>query len=293
MKLELNSNFYLADKPKTWTSQDLCTKFRKNYKFGKVGHSGTLDPLATGLMLLATNKYTKLFDYIDDTTKNYRVEALLGFKSETLDIMSEMIKTDDIVAVEHNDDIKKFFESKLGKSQQQPPKYSAVKVEGKRLYKYARQNKDVDIPMREIEIFNIENISYNLNIVTFDIKVSKGTYIRTIVSELGEFINTTAIVKNLKRINIGSLSTEDTRLISNVETLKNDSIIESIHWSEIIGLKELKVNENQIENIRNGNLIDSNEFSSSEKFAISFKKNLIEIYEPFSEDFFKPDKVFI
>ena len=98
MKLELNSNFYLADKPKTWTSQDLCTKFRKNYKFGKVGHSGTLDPLATGLMLLATNKYTKLFDYIDDTTKNYRVEALLGFKSETLDIMSEMIKTDDIVA---------------------------------------------------------------------------------------------------------------------------------------------------------------------------------------------------
>lgn len=293
MKLELNSNFYLADKPKTWTSQDLCTKFRKNYKFGKVGHSGTLDPLATGLMLLATNKYTKLFDYIDDTTKNYRVEALLGFKSETLDIMSEMIKTDDIVAVDHNDDIKKFFESKLGKSQQQPPKYSAVKVEGKRLYKYARQNKDVDIPMREIEIFNIENISYNLNIVTFDIKVSKGTYIRTIVSELGEFINSTAIVNNLKRINIGSLSTEDTRLISNVETLKNDSIIESIHWSEIIGLKELKVNENQIENIRNGNLIDSNEFSSREKFAISFKNKLIAIYEPFSEDFFKPDKVFI
>ena len=293
MKLELNSNFYLADKPKTWTSQDLCTKFRKNYKFGKVGHSGTLDPLATGLMLLATNKYTKLFDYIDDTTKNYRVEALLGFKSETLDIMSEMIKTDDIVAVDHNDDIKKFFESKLGKSQQQPPKYSAVKVEGKRLYKYARQNKDVDIPMREIEIFNIENISYNLNIVTFDIKVSKGTYIRTIVRELGEFINSTAIVNNLKRINIGSLSTEDTRLISNVETLKNDSIIESIHWSEIIGLKELKVNENQIENIRNGNLIDSNEFSSSEKFAISFKNNLIAIYEPFSEDYFKPDKVFI
>ena len=293
MKLELNSNFYLADKPKTWTSQDLCTKFRKNYKFGKVGHSGTLDPLATGLMLLATNKYTKLFDYIDDTTKNYRVEALLGFKSETLDIMSEMIKTDDIVAVDHNDDIKKFFESKLGKSQQQPPKYSAVKVEGKRLYKYARQNKDVDIPMREIEIFNIENISYDLNIVTFDIKVSKGTYIRTIVRELGEFINSTAIVNNLKRINIGSLSTEDTRLISNVETLKNDSIIESIHWSEIIGLKELKVNENQIENIRNGNLIDSNEFSSREKFAISFKNNLIAIYEPFSEDFFKPDKVFI
>ena len=293
MKLEFNSNFYLADKPKTWTSQDLCTKFRKNYKFEKVGHSGTLDPLATGLMLLATNKYTKLFDYIDDTTKNYRVEALLGFESETLDIMSEMIKTDDILAVDHNDDIKKFFESKLGKSQQQPPKYSAVKVKGKRLYKYARQNKDVDIPMRDIEIFNIENISYDLNIVTFDIKVSKGTYIRTIVRELGEYINSTAIVNNLKRINIGSLSTEDTRLISNVETLKNDSIIESIHWSEIIGLKELKVKENQIENIHNGNLIDSNEFSSREKFAISFNNNLIAIYEPFSEDFFKPDKVFI
>ena len=98
---------------------------------------------------------------------------------------------------------------------------------------------------------------------------------------------------NLKRINIGSLSFEDSRLISNVEALKNDSNIESIHWSEIIGLKELKVNENQIENIRNGNLIDSNEFSSREKYAISFENNLIAIYEPFSEDFFKPDKVFI
>lgn len=130
MKLELNSNFYLADKPKTWTSQDLCTKFRKNYKFGKVGHSGTLDPLATGLMLLATNKYTKLFDYIDDTTKNYRVEALLGFESETLDIMSEVTKNEDVVAVDRSDDIKKFFETKLGKSKQQPPKYSAVKVKG-------------------------------------------------------------------------------------------------------------------------------------------------------------------
>ena len=132
-----------------------------------------------------------------------------------------------------------------------------------------------------------------LNIVTFDIKVSKGTYIRSIVRELGEFINTTAIVNNLKRINIGSLSSEDSRLISNVEALKNDSYIESIHWSEIIGLKELKVKENQIENIRNGNLIDSSEFSNREKFAISFENNLVAIYEPFSEDFFKPDKVFI
>ena len=94
--MNLNSNFYLIEKPKSWTSQDLCTKFKKTYKFKKVGHSGTLDPNAEGLMLVATNSFTKLFDYIGNTNKTYYVKALLGFTSDTLDVDSDYKKVDDI-----------------------------------------------------------------------------------------------------------------------------------------------------------------------------------------------------
>ena len=89
MQLKLNSNFYFINKPKTWTSQDLCTKFKKIYNFDKVGHSGTLDPNAEGAMLIATNKYTKLFDYISNKEKTYVVKSLFGYNSETLDIDSD------------------------------------------------------------------------------------------------------------------------------------------------------------------------------------------------------------
>ena len=94
--MNYNSNFYLLNKPKSWTSQDLCTKFKKTYKFNKVGHSGTLDPNAEGLMLVATNSFTKLFDYIEDTSKSYYVKALLGYSSDTLDVDSDFKKTDNI-----------------------------------------------------------------------------------------------------------------------------------------------------------------------------------------------------
>ena len=92
MKLENQSDFYLLHKPKSWTSQDLCTFFKKKYKFKKIGHSGTLDPSAEGLMLIATNKYTKLFDYIENTNKTYEFEALFGFESATNDTDSELVE---------------------------------------------------------------------------------------------------------------------------------------------------------------------------------------------------------
>ena len=97
MKLENQSDFYLLYKPNSWTSQDLCTFFKKKYKFKKVGHSGTLDPSAEGLMLIATNKYTKLFDYISNKEKTYVVKSLFGYDSETLDIDSKRSEKSSVV----------------------------------------------------------------------------------------------------------------------------------------------------------------------------------------------------
>ncbi len=141
MKLEHNSNFYLINKPKTWTSQDLCTKFKRIYGFNKVGHSGTLDPNADGAMLIATNKYTKLFDYINNKDKTYIVKSLFGYDSETLDIDSDYKKIHDIDLNKIKNEFIKAVNSKKGESLQIPPKYSAIKVKGKRLYKYAREGR--------------------------------------------------------------------------------------------------------------------------------------------------------
>ena len=198
--MNLNSNFYLIQKPKSWTSQDLCTKFKKTYKFKKVGHSGTLDPNAEGLMLVATNSFTKLFDYIDNTNKTYNVKALLGYTSDTLDIDSEYSKIENIKADTYKKDIEKFLSNLVGDSIQTPPIYSAIKVQGKRLYKYARQNVEVEIPKRKITVYNTDLISLKNETVEFNITVSKGTYIRSIVDDMGQYLNTKSSLSTLSCI---------------------------------------------------------------------------------------------
>ena len=171
MQLKLNSNFYFINKPKTWTSQDLCTKFKKIYNFDKVGHSGTLDPNAEGAMLIATNKYTKLFDYISNKEKTYVVKSLFGYDSETLDIDSEFKKIHNINLNQIKEEFSEAVNNKLGESFQIPPKYSAIKVKGKRLYKYAREGREIDIPKRKINVKEIEILSLNKEKAEIKVKV--------------------------------------------------------------------------------------------------------------------------
>jgi len=130
MKSENRSNFYLINKPKTWTSQDLCSKFKYLYKFNKVGHAGTLDPNAEGLMLIATDKYTKLFNYTNETDKTYKVRALFGHSSDSIDTDTEVIKNEEIDLANSHDEIQVLLKNFLGLSMQKPPLYSAVKVDG-------------------------------------------------------------------------------------------------------------------------------------------------------------------
>ena len=293
MQLIHKSNFYLLVKPKTWTSQDLCTKLKKNFKFKKVGHSGTLDPNADGLMLLATNGYTKLFDYISNTNKTYKVIAMLGYSSPTLDVDSEITKHDDINAHKLQTQIQEFLTNLVGESTQTPPIYSAIKVKGKRLYKYARQNQDVEIPDRTIFVESTELLEVNDNKVTFEITVSKGTYIRSIVHQLGEYVNTHAIVETLTRTAIGSLNINHKSLNTNVESLNHNSTIMSLDWAEVINLPKIDLDVEMIETIRNGQLLPRNMFSNEENYIISIENNIVAIYKPFNEKYYKPEKVLV
>ena len=291
--MNYNSNFYLLNKPKSWTSQDLCTKFKKTYKFNKVGHSGTLDPNAEGLMLVATNSFTKLFDYIEDTSKSYYVKALLGYSSDTLDVDSDFKKTDSINSNVFEKEIQNFLNNLVGDSIQTPPIYSAIKVKGKRLYKYARQNIEVEIPKRNITVFNVNLISLNDETVEFDITVSKGTYIRSIVDDLGKSINTSAIVKELIRTGIGKLKSTNNNLITNVENLTLEDNISPLNWSEVIELPSIVLEDDKEKDIQNGQLLDRKLFNNSKKHIVIIDNQLKAVYEPFNNKYFKPDKVIV
>ena len=291
--MNLNSNFYLIQKPKSWTSQDLCTKFKKTYKFKKVGHSGTLDPNAEGLMLIATNSFTKLFDYIDNTNKTYYVKALLGYTSDTLDVDSDYEKVDNINADTYENEIEKFLSTLIGDSIQTPPIYSAIKVKGKRLYKYARQNVKVEIPKRKITVYNTNLIALNNETVEFDITVSKGTYIRSIVDDMGQYLDTKAIVKELNRTAVGNLKSTNKNLITNVENLKSSDPVQALNWSEVLDLPSVVLGINQENHIRNGQLLEKKYFKTSNKHLIIIDNKLKAVYKPFNEKYFKPDKVIV
>ena len=293
MQSDHKPNFYLLDKPKTWTSQDLCTKLKKNFNFNKVGHSGTLDPNADGLMLLATDSYTKLFDYIENTDKTYKATAILGYSSPTLDVDSDLIFHENINAVSFTKDIENFLGNLVGESFQTPPIYSAIKVKGKRLYKYARQNQEVDIPVRKIIVDNTELLSVESNKVTFQITVSKGTYIRSIVEELGKSLNTVAIVEKLTRTSIGNLDINHSKVNKNIEIMDYKSNLQSLDWKEVINLPILEINQELLKSVQHGQLILSSMFSNQEKYILSINNDAVAIYKPFNEKYFKPDKVLL
>jgi tRNA pseudouridine55 synthase len=181
----------------------------------------------------------------------------------------------------------------VGESTQTPPIYSAIKVKGKRLYKYARQNQDVEIPDRTIFVESTELLEVNENKVTFEITVSKGTYIRSIVQQLGEYVNTHAIVETLTRTAIGSLNINHKSLNTNVESLNNNSTIMSLDWAEVINLPKIDLDVEMIETIRNGQLLPRNMFSNEENYIISIENNIVAIYKPFNEKYYKPDKVLV
>ena len=293
MQLKLNSNFYFINKPKTWTSQDLCTKFKKIYNLDKVGHSGTLDPNAEGAMLIATNKYTKLFEYISNKDKTYIVKSLFGYDSETLDIDSEFNKIDNINLNQIKEEFSEAVNNKLGESFQIPPKYSAIKVKGKRLYKYAREGKEIDIPKRKINVKEIEILSLNNEKAEIKVKVSEGTYIRTLISDIAKDINTFGIVSELKRISIGNLDINHSSYINDIKKLDPKTTPDPLSQNEIIDLPILKVNKNDLINIKNGELMKNDLFKTKETYILEYDGYVVATYVPFNEKYFKPDKVII
>jgi tRNA pseudouridine55 synthase len=177
------NGFLLINKDSGITSSRVVQIVKKKFNFKKVGHLGTLDPMAEGLLILAINRATKFSSLLLQSNKTYQAEVTLGQQTDTDDAEGEITSTHQVMC--HQQEVEKKLLSFLGKSQQLPPAYSALKHKGKPMYKYAREGIQVDKEARTITIDEIDNISINLPTVSFDIACSKGTYIRSIARDLG------------------------------------------------------------------------------------------------------------
>ena len=237
--------FLLLDKEKGISSNQLVQKVKKSLSLKKVGHLGTLDPMATGLMILAINRATKFSSYFLESDKSYDASIQLGSSTDTDDAMGNIISSSDIIPNEK--DINKSLASFIGKSMQAAPFFSALKHKGKPLYKYAREGEFISKPPREINIFSIKNIICEHNKCSFIVHCSKGTYIRSIARDLGDKLNSGGHLSALRRLSQGTFNIKNAMTIENIELNKLITIEEA--FSE---LSEIQLDSNQTKFFMNG-----------------------------------------
>lgn len=210
----------IINKEKEYTSHDVVAKVKKILNEKKVGHTGTLDPNATGVLPILLGKGTKLSKYLINHNKIYEATLKLGEKTDTADIEGKIIEEKDVKKENlSKENIVKILQEFIGKSKQVPPMYSAIKVNGKKLYEYARRGEHVEIQPRTIEIYNIELIRTDLQNKTIEFRVycSKGTYIRTLCENIAERLHTIGYMKELNRIKVGEFKIEDSIRIEELE----------------------------------------------------------------------------
>jgi len=203
-------------KPKGWTSFDVVKKVRGILKEKKVGHAGTLDPFAEGVLILGTGLDTKNLTAISGLVKEYEATLTLGSKTDTFDLEGKVIETKDVPNIKF-ENIDAVLNSFLGEQLQMPPMYSAKKVNGQRLYKLARKNIEIKRDPCRINIYEIELINYNSPVLKFKVQCSKGTYIRVLGSDIAEKLCTVGHLTALKRIRVGDFPLDKAIQISELE----------------------------------------------------------------------------
>lgn len=269
---EVKNGILNIDKPQGITSHDVVDVIRKIFPNTKVGHTGTLDPLATGVLPICIGEATKLTNNITSENKEYKVQMLLGIETDTYDItgkiiLANVVKEDEIYIKER---IKRF----VGKQLQTPPMYSAIRVAGKHAYTLAREGKEVKLEPREIEIFSIENIEVNLQskIVSFDVSCTKGTYIRSLVNDIGKNIGCGATMMELRRIRTGNFSIEDSIPLYDYLNLEYFDMLDKIisieeYYKEA---KKVVLDESDYSKFLNGVVLD---LETNEKIVRIYLKN--------------------
>ena len=280
----------LVNKEKGYTSRDVVNIIGKILKTKKVGHFGTLDPLATGLLIIAIGSYTKLGNYLLDDSKDYIAEVLIGTSTDTYDVTGNVLKRKNNFCLDKKN-LEEALNSFKGKYMQEVPIYSAVKVNGRKLYDYARSGEKVKLPKKEVEIFDIKLLDFyekdKNNYFKFKVSVSKGTYIRSLINDLSKKLDIPLCMSNLKRVRQDKFLLENASDISDIE----NGNYKLLNVREVLDLDEREITKEKEKLILNGSVIDK----ISDKLVLFTKnKEDIVLYGPYKDKmkpylFFKKD----
>ena len=238
------------------SSFGICSKVKKKLGIKKVGHSGTLDPNASGVMTILVGEGTKLSKVLVEHNKEYKACLKLGIKTQTADSEGKIIEEQQYSLSDKIDEIEACFRSFVGKLKQIPPMYSAIKVDGKKLYEYARKGKEVERKEREVEIFSIciDEIRKEDNEIDFTVSCSKGTYIRTLCEQIAEKLGTIGYMKSLIRTKVNDYTIEDSMTVEEMDSLTIEELEKRIITIEEVFKDKEKIDmtEKGIELLKNG-----------------------------------------
>ena len=255
----------LIDKEKGKTSRDVVNDVSKIIGTKKIGHTGTLDPIASGLLVLCVNEGCKLVELLTGYEKDYIAKVKLGIKTDTYDITGKIIEKNNNYKIDF-DNLSRVLNSFVGEYNQQVPIYSAIKVNGKKLYEYARNNESVQIPFHKVNIKKIKLLSLDKDSFSFFVTVSSGTYIRSLINDIGNKMGICMTMEELRRTRIGKYKIENA----------SNSNIRIIPISEALEIKKIELDDNLYKKIFNG--VRINNIYNSDKVLFIKNNKAIAIY---------------
>ena len=245
----MNRGILVVNKESGYTSRDVVNIISKEFKTKRVGHTGTLDPLASGVLVVCIGKYTKLVNALTSLDKEYIAGIKLGVRTDTLDITGKVLEQKNVNL--SKEDVIKVLASFKGLYHMEVPLYSAIKVRGKKLYQYAREGIKVELPVKDVFIYDISLLEFRDNIIKFKVKVEKGTYIRSLIRDICAKLEVIGTMNSLVRTKQGNFRLEDAYTLDDIKT----GHYKILDIRDILDIKEIEVDNSLEKKVINGNKV--------------------------------------
>ena len=269
----------IVNKPSGMTSRDVINILCKKFNTKSIGHTGTLDPIANGVLVCLIGKYTKLNNILTNHDKEYIASFKLGILTDTLDITGNILKEENYSL--DKDTLINVLNTFRGSYEQEVPIYSAIKVNGKKLYEYARNNEEVSLPKREVTIYSLDLLDIKDNIITIKTKVSKGTYIRSLIRDIGSKLDTYATMASLERTKVGIFDIENSYTLEDIDN-NNYKLLDI---KDILDIDTIEADDNLLFKIKNGNILD---MKTDKYILFTYHNEKIAIYQKYNNNQIKP-----
>lgn len=261
----------IVNKPVNMTSRDVVNRLNYILHTKKIGHTGTLDPIATGVLVIAIGSYTKLVNELTSLDKEYVAEIKLGTKTDTGDITGNVLEENKAYNI-NKEDVLNVFENFPKEYEQTVPKYSAVKINGKKLYEYARENISIELPKRLVSVYTLELLEFNNDIIKFKTRVSKGTYIRSLIEDICKELNVCGTMSSLVRTKQGRFNIEDS---INLDDISDKTAL--LKSKDVLDVNNYELNEQYYKLVINGNKLNIN--LDDGYYNMVFDNNEIALYK--------------